>query len=200
MCKYILIISFILLITNGVYAEIDEKSYEPDSAAYNDVCYMPPDKVYCAIVSEDGWVRIRRNYGAYSLRSRRVSTEHILTSVSFATSDTGWVVGYKRDSTSSGLKWEGAIWKTNDQGDHWTRQTNITPQFNIPTPFLQVSAISGKIAWISCGNGEVLKTSNYGNTWIRLSKPGGAFNYNWFWGLWAYNESIAWVCADQSGN
>jgi photosystem II stability/assembly factor-like uncharacterized protein len=120
-----------------------------------------------------------------------------LTGVSFATGGVyGYIVGYKRDSTD---KWKGAIWKTTNNGNNWERTPDQQlPRFDIPTPFLDVHATDERHVWISCGHGEVLRTID-GNNWERKTKPGGANNFNWLWGIDAPDTNTAWVCSDQSG-
>lgn len=127
-----------------------------------------------------------------------LNEEYNLTGVSFAPSGgVGYIVGYKRDNPE---KWKGAIWKTIDGGDNWERISDPQlPPFYIPTPFLNVHVVDEWYAWISCGHGEVLRTSDGGQSWARKTKPGGINNYNWLWGIDAPDANTAWVCSDQSG-
>jgi photosystem II stability/assembly factor-like uncharacterized protein len=131
-------------------------------------------------------------------------SEYNLNGVSFATGGVyGYIVGYKRGGSD---KWKGGIWKTTNGGQSWNPQTNIIPPFDIPTPFLDVTAephdAQGRgVVWVSCGHGEVLRTTDGGFNWTRKSKPGGENHFGWLWGLWSdySNPDYAWVCSDQSG-
>jgi photosystem II stability/assembly factor-like uncharacterized protein len=118
-----------------------------------------------------------------------------LTGVSFANAQFGYIVGYKRENSD---KWKGAIWKTEDWGGQWNPLTNI-PHFDVPTPFLDVHAVSDLHVWISCGHGEVLKTTDGGESWLRRAKPGSPNHFGWLWGIDALDANTAWVCSDQSG-
>jgi photosystem II stability/assembly factor-like uncharacterized protein len=125
-----------------------------------------------------------------------LNSTHNLMSVSFAGRDTGWIVGYVNGGDSI---WKGVIWKTTNGGDNWSRfSDNNLPQLPILTPFLKVQLINSQKIWISCGNGYVLRTVNGGQTWD-IKKPAGESNFNWFYGLYAFDENNAFVAGDQTG-
>jgi hypothetical protein len=131
-----------------------------------------------------------------------------LTGVSFepySGSMIGYIVGYIREGDN---KWKGVIWKTTNGGgsaNDWTPIPDYNlPQFHVPTPFLNVATGSGGVVWVSCGNGYVIKSLNYGANWLRVTKPGGVGEkyYGWLWGISLDrsdpNNNNAWVCSDQS--
>ncbi|MEO0077231.1 MAG: hypothetical protein ABIK19_06155, partial [candidate division WOR-3 bacterium] len=71
----------------------------------------------------------------------------------------------------------------------------------IQVPFLNVAAGANGVVWVSCGHGYVMRSRNYGTTWLIVTKPVRESHTGWFWGLDIdyYNPDIAWVCGDQSG-
>ncbi len=109
---------------------------------------------------------------------RVLNPTHNLMSVSFENEDIGWIVGYINNGTDM---WKGVIWITVNGGGAWTPQS--PPDLSLPTPFLKVQTVGKGVVWISCGNGEVLRTENYGETWERKTKPDGESHYGWLWGL-----------------
>jgi hypothetical protein len=159
--------------------------------------YNYPEDVHFAVGDMGKVYKI--SGGGYILNSWvLLNGEYNFTGVSFApfAQGYGWIVGYKRTDP----KWQGIILKTTDGGQSWTQQTNITPPFDIPTPFLDVHAVNQTDAWISCGHGYVLRTTNGGANWYQTpAKPGDSDNFDWLWGILAYDEITAWVCSDQSG-
>ena len=124
-----------------------------------------------------------------------LNAEYNLTGVSFANSQIGYIVGYKRDGSD---KWKGAIWKTENGGENWSVQYPVVVE-GLTVPFLDVHAVDERHAWISCGHGEVLRTTDGGNNWVRKTKPGGDSHFGWLWGIDAPDANTAWVCSDQSG-
>ena len=215
--KHLAIIALFLIVwTSGVVIAQEDEWYESDGTKNVDLIYdtktlnsifpLKDQQGYANfwIVGDSGLVVLYKGYtdGTYpdplSL-SRVSSSEHILNpnhnlmSISFAGRDTGWIVGYVNGGTDH---WKGVIWKTTDGGIIWNQQT--PPELPLNTPFLKVQAISGRKIWISCGNGYVLKTINGGIDWY-VRKPGGESNFNWFYGLYAFNENNAFVASDQTG-
>jgi hypothetical protein len=159
----------------------------------------------CWAVGDGGQVFKLNEYGEIDRRFT-LNTEYNLTGVAFEYGYplVGYIVGYKRDNTTTGPKWKGAIWKTTNGGDNWAPIDTLSlPRFpgDIPVPFLNVSAGNGGVVWVSCGHGYVIRSRNSGQTWELKPKPGGENHFGWLWGLWSdhFNSSYAWVCSDQSG-
>ena len=190
----------------------------------NAVCYVPgvgARNLYNRYftVGEYGWVYILDVDGHSmddSLQLPNGGSEYNLSGVSGYRYDTGTrdvlviAVGYKRDSTATGAKWKGAIWYSTDRGDSWTRviEDHLPAEVKheyAPVPFLDVHVVNRRHAWVSCGNGYVMKSTDGGVSWsLRPSSPGPNKpvrpNYmGWFQGIHAPDENTAWVCSDQSG-
>jgi photosystem II stability/assembly factor-like uncharacterized protein len=203
---FVILFIGIVHILNAQVAEVFPVHYRDNGPTLNDVCCLDltptSDQVSFIAVGNQGWIYRLINRGLDVLDSLQIGNgEYDLTGVSLGSSTTGWAVGYKRESTATGPKWQGAIWKSTDRGQTWTQQFNITglPP-SIPIPFLRVYATSSSIAWISCGNGYVLRTTDGGDVWRRTSaKPGGSSHYGWLWGIYAISSTTALVCSDQSG-
>ena len=197
----IVILLFVIASTNILSAYIWVRRNVPGGASFTDVSYIKGTQYY-ALISENRWVYLRPSYGWYNGESTRVTTnaQYVLTGVSFAPesdSQYGWIVGYKNTEGEHYL--EGAIWKTNDFGQTWNSQSYPDFPGTINVPFLDVHAVNRYVIWISCGYSYVLNTIDGGISWRITTKPGGPAHFGWLWGIWAYNQNVAWVCSDQSG-
>ncbi|MCX8014536.1 MAG: hypothetical protein N2748_00820 [candidate division WOR-3 bacterium] len=158
---------------NAQVAYVNSIHFRQNGPTLNDVCYISttnPNVVAYIAVGERGWIYRLKNFGFEIQDSMQIGNgKHDLMGVSFS-GRTGWAVGYINSGDSM---WKGVIWKSEDRGQTWVRQTNI---FNLPPiniPFLKVHTVSSNIAWISCGHGYVLRTIN-GIDWnATVRRPGG---------------------------
>jgi photosystem II stability/assembly factor-like uncharacterized protein len=192
--KTIAFISLCFVLALGVDSNII--NFKPYGVTINRVATIEASGVSWA-VGDSGQVFKLNDTGCVVNRFT-LNAEYNLTGVSFANSQIGYIVEYKRDSTENGPKWKGGIWKTTDGGTSW--DSLRTPYFPIPTPFLDVHAVDENNAWISCGQGYVLITRNSGQTWWQTpQKPGCPNHFGWLWGIDALDANTAWVCSDQSG-
>jgi photosystem II stability/assembly factor-like uncharacterized protein len=180
--------------------KVNERLIISGGATINRVTAVPEPDLCAWAVGDSGQVFKLTDFGCVDSLFT-LNAEYNLTGVSFANSQIGYIVGYKRDSTENGPKWKGAIWKTTNGGDNWERISDQQlPPFNLPTPFLDVHAVNANVVWISCGHGYVIWTRNGGESWYRTtSKPGGVNHFGWLWGIDAPDENTAWVCSDGSG-
>uniref|UniRef100_A0A7C6E9X3 Photosynthesis system II assembly factor Ycf48/Hcf136-like domain-containing protein n=1 Tax=candidate division WOR-3 bacterium TaxID=2052148 RepID=A0A7C6E9X3_UNCW3 len=211
-----LVIALLILAGNTIAQEEPEMDYETDGTltvdspddgrALNGIFAYTEGNYACFwIVGDSGLVlRYRgedghgypdaKSLNRYTGHDSLLDPTHNLMSVSFATLNIGWIVGYVNGGTD---KWKGVIWKTTDGGQTWAVQyPDIAPGEKIPC--LKVQALDERVVWVSCGNGYVLKTTDGGATW-NVYKPGGDRHTGWLWGVWAYDTTTAWVCSDQSG-
>ncbi|MEO0083253.1 MAG: T9SS type A sorting domain-containing protein [candidate division WOR-3 bacterium] len=189
----------------------------PGEISFNAVCYVPGRGANNAYnryfaVGDCGWVYILDNDG-HSIETQIQlpdGDEYNLSGVSGFRYGTGTrdvlviAVGYKRETTTTGPKWKGAIWRSTDRGRSWTRvrDENLPqePEFlAVPVPFLDVKVVDQMYAWVSCGHGYVMRSTDGGIHWfLTPNKPVRPNYMGWYWGIWAPNETEVWVCSDES--
>jgi photosystem II stability/assembly factor-like uncharacterized protein len=78
----------------------------------------------------------------------------------------------------------GIIFKTNDGGNNWTKQS-----FDTLSTFSSVVFTNDSIGWITVTNGTILKTTNRGKTWEQFSSGLGTMLSN----IQFINNNIGWV-------
>ncbi|MCX7785998.1 MAG: hypothetical protein N2201_07270, partial [candidate division WOR-3 bacterium] len=202
------LISIVLILVVCVYWAIaeDDKEFDTDGVKSLELVrdgrtlnaifpYQGTDgRAWFWIVGDSGLVLRYRE--AREMNRSVLNINHNLMSISFA-QNIGWIVGYINSGDST---WKGVIYRSQNNGP-WERvpDENILGLPDRFIPFLKVQAIDNGNAWISCGNGEVLRTWNGGIQWWRCNKPGGETNFSWFYGLYAIDNNTAWVASDQTG-
>jgi len=63
----------------------------------------------------------------------------------------------------------GVVVRTEDGGDNWA--TVVVPVSEVANKLIDVKAYSAGEAWIVGEFGNILKSSNFGRTWVRMSEP-----------------------------
>ena len=100
-----------------------------------------------------------------------------LTSLSFVDAQTGWVCG------------AGAVLTTHNGGTTWLDKT---PAKALADGFDNISFVDATHGWIATDDGAVLKTTDGGDNWVRLSLPDydGAVQCDFV------DATHGWACAD----
>lgn len=118
-------------------------------------------------VGDNGWIFYLEN-GKIKDRGNYPWSDYNFTGVSFTNTKTGFIVGYKKNEPD---KWKGVVLKTTGDGEdprfwNWTPVLYSTdiPEMVLPTAFLDVKAVDN-VVWVSCANGQVLRSPDGGNTW-----------------------------------
>jgi photosystem II stability/assembly factor-like uncharacterized protein len=122
------------------------------------VAFLPPQSVWtvgwlAAILhTEDGgrnWQKLRNATDLILSREDRSNGTEVLTSVAFATPQSGWVVGEY-----------GAIWHTEDSGRSWLKQVSPTA-----ATLACVIVATPQLGWATGEGGTILHTEDGGATW-----------------------------------
>ncbi len=190
-----------LAVTPVLAAGDVEINYDLNGPALNDVCGLTAgnNAVFWA-VGDQGKVFKIENGGIiaeYTLEGG----DYDLHGVSFADGDHGWIVGYKRYDPNDPDSWrKGVVFRTITGGGGSGAWTPSCPPVRdgINVPFLKVQAVNTNFVWVTCGDGYVLTSGDGGLNWNVVNKPGGAGDYSYLWGLWAFDGDRAWVASDQS--
>jgi len=99
-------------------------------------------------------------------RSWKQQSSHVmkdLFGVDFVDSTHGWAVG---GNTGSG---GAVVLKTTDGGTTWTSIAGL-PLPGTVKP-LSVDFVDRSLGWIGCSDGSVYKSTDHGNTWVKLTVP-----------------------------
>ena len=175
----------------GYSLDFDLIDFTGSGTTLNAVCFVPDnpgqtlDNRYF-VVGDMGWFYILRSDGSIIQDSLQLpyGSEYNLSGVSgfryHPRDDSVLViaVGYKRDSTATGAKYKGAIWYSENWGAGWHRVSEEDLPIEVrleyaPVPFLDVHVVNRWHAWVSCGNGYVMKSTDGGVSWsLRPSSPG----------------------------
>ena len=95
-----------------------------------------------------------------------------LCGVSFADTNHGWIVGYKRDEPE---RWRGVVFRTTTGGDspqEWTATFPVVRP-GIDAPFLKVQAVSPQRVWLTYNGGYILRSNDGGVNWLVTAKRDG---------------------------
>jgi len=183
-----------------------EINYDPDGLALNDVCGLTVDNdaVFWAVGDGGQVYKIVGHVGDYI----EIETSFTLGNgdydfhgVSFADANNGWIVGYRRYDPNDPGSWRrGVVFRTTTGGGNANQWDPDWPevQSGINVPFLKVQAVNNNTVWLTCGDGYVLWSGNGGSAWSVRTKPGGAGDYSYLWGLCAFDALRAWVASDES--
>ncbi len=204
MCKNkTLIIALILILwaiakgqelTFSIHDTLEEGSLfiisnQPEGRTLNSICaFHKADTAAFYAVGDSGILvkLVQRPRSGYpqAWQDLRIETRTLdrnlnLTGVWFANENLGWCVGYRNNGSDTG-----AIWKTVDGGQNWSRfnPEALRRLFPIPTRFLNIHGFSDRYIWVSCANGYILRTTDGGENW-RLPtnpKPGGPDDFSYF--------------------
>jgi len=172
-----------------------ELHYDADGPALNDVCGLAEDNyaIFWTVGDEGQVFKIVNGQVTDSFTLG--GGDYDLHGVSFFPSgDTGYIVGYKRDTPD---RWKGIVFRTTSGGVHWDSASPEFPWLGIEIPFLKVQCVPSHYIWVTCGDGYVL-WSNDGVNWLPTVKPGGDDDYSYLWGLWSIDSLHGWVASDQS--
>lgn len=196
--------------------QFELKYYKEGGPAFNDITPAPPppgdNTIYLWIVGDSGKLLYANGLTGEILIDTAIYPDYNFTGVSNAGRMT-WIVGYKRDEPD---KWKGIILYNfaPDGNLSWKRISeslydSLLPflPYSFPTPFLDVKAVNEDIAWVSCGNGLVLKTQDKGRTWegfipaqsLYIKDKPYSWPSDWFWAVYASDENTCWVGGDNSG-
>lgn len=151
---------------------------------FTSVCFINPNKGW--IVGGKGTVLKTINGGA-SWELVDLDITNSLNKIYFKDELNGWILGGY------------SLYRTNDGGDTWAKVN--TPGYS--TYLADISFATDKIGWIGGWQGKLLKTTDYGQTWIDVQgHPEGIFaihfsngSSGWFTGngggIWNYDSDLS---------
>jgi photosystem II stability/assembly factor-like uncharacterized protein len=98
--------------------------------------------------------------------------QYDLHGVSFADTNHGWIVGYKRDDPE---RWRGVVFRTTTGGDSSQEWTATFPviRSGINVRFLKVQAVNTMRVWVMCDDGHLLWSNDGGVNWLVTAKRDG---------------------------
>jgi len=192
---------FVALAVTLAAASDVELNFNANGPALNDVCGLTVDNnaVFWAVGDQGKVFKVEN--GSIITEYTLSGGDYDLHGVSFADGDHGWIVGYRRyDQNDPGSWRRGVVFRTTTGGgnaDQWDPDCPEV-QTGINVPFLKVQAVNNNTVWLTCGDGYVLWSGTGGLYWSVRTKPGGAGDYSYLWGLWAFDALCAWVASDES--